>query len=457
MNRVSICIVIILLSQLPDTYGQLSISKSYPKPSVNNYGDLKLKKLTLDKEDPKDTSKSFGDYVPNGGFGLVNTDLGTVRFKVMTYMRYLNQKGLNESYTNTFGRTSDVKNRQDIQINKVNISFFGWFLDPAFRYLLYVWTQNVAQGLSAQVVVAGNLNYTFSEYLTLGAGIDALPGTRSTTGNFPYWLSVDNRLISDEYFRPSFTTAIWAKGNLTKKLTYHAMLGNNISQLGIDAGQLDNGLNTFSGVISWFPTTGEFGLRSNFGDFEDHLKVATRLSGHFSFSGEDRQSQPKSADFDNVTLRVSDGSPIFTPELFGVGINIEKATYKMTSVDAGFKFKGFALEGEYFYRWLSNFTGDGVNTLNFNLLTDNGFQLMASHMVIQQRLQFYSTFSQVFGDYGNPWDARLGLNFFPFKTQSVRWNFQYTYTYKSPVGGLSFPYAVGGTGSIFNTDFLINF
>jgi hypothetical protein len=40
------------------------------------------------------------------------------------------------------------------------------------------------------------------------------------------------------------------------------------------------------------PTTGEFGPRSGFGDYEEHKNLATRLGGHFTFSPEDRQSQP---------------------------------------------------------------------------------------------------------------------------------------------------------------------
>ena len=42
-----------------------------------------------------------------------------------------------------------------------------------------------SQGQGAQVVLAGNLNYTFNKYLTCRAGITRLPGVRTTEGNFP--------------------------------------------------------------------------------------------------------------------------------------------------------------------------------------------------------------------------------------------------------------------------------
>ena len=38
------------------------------------------------------------------------------------------------------------------------------------------------------------------------------------------------------------------------------MLGNNMSTLGVDAGQIDNKLNTVAGALVFLPTTGEYGM-----------------------------------------------------------------------------------------------------------------------------------------------------------------------------------------------------
>ncbi|HRJ99032.1 MAG TPA: hypothetical protein PL089_05375 [Ignavibacteria bacterium] len=438
--------------------------------SENTYaqdtGDFYIKLILNSNQKPsylkdifqtKDSVKPKTVYTPGTGLKVFESDFGSVNFSVFSYIRYLNQKGLDSNYTNAFGKTSSIKRRQDIQLNKVNIKFLGWFMDPKFRYLFYVWTSNTSIGQVTQVVVAGNLQYKINDNFNFGLGINGLPGVRSTSGNFPNWLPVDNRLIADEYFRPSYTTGVWANGNISEKLKYYIMWGNNLSQFGIDAGQLDAGLNTFSGMISWFPTTGEFGFNSEYSDFGIHKKAAVRIAGHFTYSEEDRESQPKTDEFENVQLRVSDGSLVFAPNLFGNGIVLENATYKMASVDAGVKYKGFALEGEYYRRWISNFKGSGLDSLGFKVLTDNGFQAMLSYMVIPEKFQLFTTFSQVFGEYGNPWDARAGFNFFPFKNRSVRWNFEYIRIFKSPVGALSLPYSVGATGGIFNTDFMVDF
>ena len=180
---------------------------------------------------------------------------------------------------------------------------------------------------------------------------------RSTEGQFPYWLGVDDRLIADEYFRGSYTSGVWVKGELATKFKYMAMLANNLSTLGVSAAQLDNTLDTTSLMLQWLPTTGEFGLYGTFGDFDHHEKLATRLGVHYTSSTEDKQSQPGTNGIENSQIRLSDGSTIFTPDLFGPGITVERVKYRMSSVDAGLKYKGLALEAEYYWRWLSDYVG----------------------------------------------------------------------------------------------------
>jgi hypothetical protein len=286
---------------------------------------------------------------------VANTDHGDLSISIYTYARYLNQLGLDSKYTDFFGNVKNVQQRQDFQLQKVQIKFLGWVMSPKFRYFLYAWTSNASQGLPAQVVLAGNLSYSFANAFNVGAGIRSLPGTRSVEGNFPFWLGVDTRLIADEFFRPSYTSGAWAWGQITKKLDYIAMIGNNLSTLGVSAAQLDNGFNTISTSLVWKPTTGEFG--PGFGDFEDHQKLATRLGLHFSRSDETKQSQPNSDQFENTQIRLEDGTVIFTPNLFRQGVAVTDVTYKMTSFDGGLKYRGLALEGEYFLRWLDHFKG----------------------------------------------------------------------------------------------------
>jgi hypothetical protein len=207
-------------------------------------------------------------YVPNAGFLIVENEKGEVYVRLFSYARYLNQKGLDETYTDAFGTVHTVRQREDAQLNKFFLPFSGWFLTPKFRYYLYVWSANTAQGDPAQVVGGGNISYVFNRYVVFGAGITSLPSVRSTEGQFPYWLTVDTRLIADEFFRGSYTTGFWVRGEIATKFKYQAMIANNLSTLGVSAAQLDDTFDTASFMLQWLPTTGEFGLYGTFGDFD---------------------------------------------------------------------------------------------------------------------------------------------------------------------------------------------
>jgi hypothetical protein len=404
------------------------------------------------------TPQQLGRYSPTQGFKVADTAQGDLTIRVYSYLRYQNLLGTDPTYTDAFGNTRDVQQRQDIQLNKAQVYFFGWILNPKLRYQLYVWTSNASLGVATQVVVAGNVNYGFNDHLTVGGGIGSLPGVRSVEGNFPYWLMVDERQISDEFFRPSYTTGIWARGALTKGLNYHVMLGNNLSQFGIDAGQLDGKLNTVSGALIWMPTTGEFGRTgSPYGDFEGHDKVATRLAVHLTRSDENRQGQPNTDAFDNVQLRVSDGSVIFAPGLFATDVQIEEATYQLFAVDGGVKYRGLSFDAEFYQRRLDNFSTRGTGALPFTSLHDTGFQLQGSAMLMPRLLQVYAGGSKVFGEYGDPSDVRVGLNYYPWKNEVVKWNFEFIHLNRSPVGSLTLPYSVGTNGPVFHSSFMLWF
>jgi hypothetical protein len=404
---------------------------------------------------PEQTKPKPLSHIPNVGFLLVDSDKGTVYFRLFSYGRYLNQRNLDATYVDAFGNTKTIQRRQDIQLNKFFAPFSGWFLTPKMRYYLYVWSSNPSQGDPAQVVGAGNLTWSFNKALAVGVGITSLPTVRSTEGQFPYWLGVDDRLTADEFFRGSYTSGVWLKGDLHPKVKYMAMFANNLSTLGVSASQLDNRMDTQSFSVQWMPTTGEFGLLNTFGDFDNHKDVATRLGVHFTHSLEEKQSQPGTEGIENTQIRLTDGSVIFTPDLFGPGITVNEVDYRMMSIDAAVKHKGMALEGEFYWRWLSNFAGE--NTGGITNINDTGYQLQASAMAVPKLLQLYLGASQVFGDYGDQREFRLGQNFYPMKERGIRLNGEFIYVNRSPVGYTAYPLPVGAKGPVFHINFEINF
>jgi hypothetical protein len=165
----------------------------------------------------------------------------------------------------------------------------------------------------------------------------------------------------------------------------------------VSASQLDNTLDTTSFMLQWLPTTGEFGLYGTFGDFDHHEKVATRLAAHYTHSTEDKQSQPGTNGIENSQIRLTDGSVIFTPELFGPASRRDGAL-RMASVDGGVKYKGLSLEAEYYWRWLAT---SGHELGGIADIDDHGFQVQASAMAMPKILQAYVGGAQIRGLYGN--------------------------------------------------------
>jgi hypothetical protein len=396
----------------------------------------------------------WGGFEPGRGVILVRSNAGEVDLGLVSYLRYLNQHGMRKTYTSAFGENFDVTPREDFQLAKVQITFRGWLFDPRFGYNAYVWTSQASQGLGAQVVVAGNINWTFSDKFRLFFVIHSLPSTRSTNRTFPYWLRNDNRPIADEFFRGSYTQGVWAEGKIARGLEYRAMIANNLSALGVQARQLDAKPNTLSGALTWMPSTGEFGPANGFGDFEEHQKLATLFSAHYSRSTETPQSQPATDSIENTQLRLSDGTLLFSSSAFKTG-RILEARYQMAALDAAVKYRGYSLEFEYYMRWLNHFKLEG--TVPFENLFDTGFQLQAAAMLVPKTLQLYVSGSKVFGEYGDPYDVALGLNYFPLKRRDLRVNAMALYVYKSPVGYTAYPVPVGGTGVTFLTDFSLAF
>lgn len=398
---------------------------------------------------------TWGGYEPGKGFVAARGKNGELDVGLVTYVRYLNQLGLKPTYTDSFGRVFNLDLRQDVLLNKVNLSFKGWLIDPKFEYRMWIWTQNPAMGDPAQVVVGGHMGYHFADYFSLFGGVAPLPSTRSTNWTYPFWLKMDNRTVADEFFRASYTFGFWANGDITDNLAYRAMIANNLSALGISASQLPPTFSTYSAALWWMPTTGEFGPAIGFGDYEYHEQPATMFGIHYTQSPETKQEQPNVNDFENSQIRLSDGTLLFSANPFNTGGTIEKADYHMADVDAGIKYLGMSLETEAYARWINNF--QTIGPIPVTSLFDKGFQVQASAMAVPKVLQLYASGSKIYGQYGDPWDLTLGMNLYPFARREIRINTEGIYLWRSPVGGSTYPYVVGGTGWLFNTDFIIAF
>ena len=388
----------------------------------------------------------FGEFNPGQGFLVGKTPQGELDLSGYLATRYLDQMPPHQSASDHLGRPIPVNPRRDFQFHRVMLFFQGWLFSPRFRYQAFVWTVQDTN----QVAVGGALTYNFSKYFTLGAGWNAYPGTQSLQGSHPYWPSYD-RVMADEFFRPYFSQGVFAQGIILPRLEYRWLVGNNNSNLDVPAVKLDRNLSA-GAAITWLPTTGEFGPRGAFGDYEEHEKLATRFNIAYTFSPEDRQTPVGTPLSANTTIRLADSLNIFDTGALAEGVTVRSVHYNLISAAAGIKYKGFWLQGEGYGRKVDHIIADGL--LPVSVVNNTGFYGQAAYMIVPKRGELYASTSYVFGDFGqHPHEFIVGGNYYPWNTRNLRLNVQLINVSHSPVSS-TFGFYVGQvTGPIFTIGF----
>ena len=108
---------------------------------------------------------------------------GSFNFKFYTYLRYLNQKALDDEYENAFGTDIAIDRRQDFQLQKAKIDTYGWVVDQRLTYLLYVWSANSSQRslTDLRILIVAPPNKTSPEISTVGRLGSGFDGPRLST------------------------------------------------------------------------------------------------------------------------------------------------------------------------------------------------------------------------------------------------------------------------------------
>ena len=390
-----------------------------------------------------------GGFTPGTGFDVLKTEGGTLNISVYGLFRYMNQYAAGRAFTDHLGNVREVKPRNDLNWHRTFAWIKGWVLDPKFNYNISIWSLPTTQ----QALVFGNLQYRVSPALQLGVGIAPNLTSRSVQGSWPYWAATD-RQMSEEFFRGGFSSGFWITGLALPNLYYTLSINNNISQLGtIQANDSPN--LAYGGSLRWLPTTGEFGPRNGFGDFEYHTKVATQFGMSATTSRESRYADDDLAP--NATqIRLSDGVNPFETGALAAGVTVQRLTYDYLSFDAGAKYRGFSFQSEYYFRKLSSFVATGP--VPNGSIFDHGFMAEAMHMVVPKTLGAYVVTGYVFDDFKRkPWEIATGVNYYPYKSRAWRLNAHLIHIEKSPTSSFFGYYTAGQTGTTFSiaTDILL--
>ena len=312
-----------------------------------------------------------GEFRPAKGFDLVRTKRASLNISFYGLFRYMNQSP--GTFTDHLGRERTVKARNDLNWHRTFVWLTGFFYVPRFRYNISLWSLPTTQ----QTLLFGNLQYRFSPAFGVGVGIAPNLTARSVQGSWPFWGSSD-RQMAEDFFRGGFSSGFFVTGQPLQKFWYTASINTNISQLGTTAAN-DSRDMAYSASIAWRPTTGEFGPRGGLGDFEYHRKLATQFGISACHSRESRYAND-TAPPNATQIKLSDGVNPFDADALAPGVTVQKLNYDEMAFDAGFKYRGFSFQSEYYVRKLSDFKATGP--LPLESLVDHGFQVQGMHMVV---------------------------------------------------------------------------
>ncbi len=123
---------------------------------------------------------------------------------------------------------------------------------------------------------------------------------------------------------------------------------------------------------------------------------------------------------------------------------------------AGIKYKGMSLEGEYYRRWLTNFTGSDIRWhrryhrqwIPVAVFRDGHSEETPG---VSQRVADLRATTVTRRTCG------LGANWYFLKERGLRLNAELIHLNKSPVGYTAVPYPVGGNGNVFHVNLEMNF
>ena len=402
---------------------------------------------------PTPRIETWGEFDPGDGFLLGRTSFGELSISGYGLVRYMNQMPGNQTFTDHLGNEHPVDNRNDLFSHRILIFLKGWVGTPKIIYNLILWTVNTTD----QDAIFASIGYQFDRKFSIYAGINGTPGTRSLQGSHPFWLAHD-RVMADEFFRPYFSQAFWAQGEIIPGLWYNAAVANNSSALGIRATQLDRHFST-GGSMWWMPTTKEFGPKGSYGDWENHEQIATRFGFSTTRSREERFTDSVTGASGNTTLKLADSLNVFDTGALAPGVTVQEVDYSILSLDAGMKYRSLFLQTEVYMRRLDRFIADGA--LPLTDIFDKGFYVQAAFYPIKKKLEIYGVTSQIYGDkdagFSNSSEYLGGMNFYPTNSRNHRLNFQVMDVNRSPVGSTFGFYTGGQDGTTVSLAFSVFF
>ena len=342
-----------------------------------------------------------------------------------------------------------VNNRSTFDITRAYLGFSGFALDPKLQYSFMLATTSTVN-VSYILAVLG---YQFNKEIGLYFGYNKVPGTREWFESFKNTMGAD-RSMATTFFRPSMSPGVWITGEPLPDFHYYGMISNSVNSLA-QLGDRQTTQMSYAGNVWWEPL-GSFG--PGFTDEEYHEKPAVRFGSTAVYDRLMREYVIGSVmeNPENTVARLSNGIPIFTPGAIAPGVNLLTASDFLWTLDAGLKYRGLGLSGEYYFRWLNNFQTDRPMP-GIKQIYDQGGYLQLSYAILPKKLELYTKSSLIAGPYGSGNDYGGGVNWYVNGTRKWRATAEVLQVNRSPADNILTGYRTGESGTLLQLQMLTDF
>ena len=352
-------------------------------------------------------------------------------------------------WTNAAGQYAPISNINSFNINRFMLTPYGYIANERLIWSLTLFgtTDN---GKNNSIVPLGMVGWKFTDNLSITGGTTFVAGTREWIIS-NRWMQGIDRSMANTFFRPSYSPGVEANGTLADGLlTYRAGVWNSIQ--GASSGVLRKGTSMAWAGNLWWEPNGPFGL--GYSDMEIHDEAAWRLGCSGLTARTEAIDNPGENPEDTI-VRLSDGTPIAVTGALGPGSTVNEFNFQLATVDAGWKYRGIALNFEYYFRLLDNFSGSG--NFDRSSIFDQGGQAYLAWCVVPRTYEFYGRSSAVTGPYGTGQEYGGGLNWYLFGSRQSRFTFEALHILKSPADNILYPYRAGYTGTAIQTQLCLVF
>ena len=412
------------------------------------------KATTVPAHAPVATLRTDDDERPRGQVVVARSKEGAdmpfeLRADLFSEVRltYFDERASN--WIDSAGNVLPIRNFDTLELTRNFIQLSGYAIDPRLQFTANLFSSTALNSTN----YLGWINFRFNRGFDIRAGNWIVPGTREWFESFRYTMGSD-RLMATTFFRPNISPGIWVQGEPLDNVHYVAMVANSLNRFNQGVQRIGTA-RAFGGTLWWEPF-GVFGPGPS--DIEDHTRLSPRFGTSAAFSRESNQGfgGDETGNPEDTILRLSDGTPLFRPGALAPGVELRSVNVNLWTIDMALKYRGFALSGEYFLRWLNNFNHTG-GELPKHQLFDHGALLQSGYFVIPGRLEGFARSSFVTGDFGGGYEAGGGLNWYIRGNRDWRMTFEVLNVNRSPAQNLLTGYRAGASGTLYQLQLFTDF